>query len=225
MLYRIIFCLGVPLLAACSTAKMTFDPDLDLDSEKYLITERPVAFSGGDLVFGPYRASRINRSFVSKTAVSAMGFSSKKVEQDYNYHFKGLGGWEARCVVESGNMEYRIISGGYFADIHCGFVPVDNGNSAAAEWYFDIGGETSGTARGEIRQGSKVIEVAAVNKTEASSQRLSQHTGYHFYSHDKLVAAVDTISQEGPVWVNRQLTVDEKDVIGLVVVALLLNQV
>jgi hypothetical protein len=225
MLYRIIFCLGVPLLSACSTAKMVFDPDLDLDSEKYLITERPVAFSGGDLVFGPYRASRINRSFVSKSGVSTMGFSSKKVEQNYSYHFKGQGSWEGECVVESGNMEYRIISGGYFADIHCRLVPVDEGNSAAAEWYFDIEGETSGTARGKIRQGSITIEVAAFNKNQGSSSRMSQHTGYHFYLDGEPVAAVDTISREGPVWLNRQLTVNEKDVIGLVVVALLLNQV
>ena len=225
MFFRIIFCVGLLLLAACSTAKMEFDPDLEVDSERYLISERPIAFSGSDLVFGPYRATRINRSFISKTAESTLGFSSKNVEQDYSFHFRGQSNWEGECIVESGNLEYRIVSGGYFADIHCSFVPADNGTKTATGWHIDIEGETSGTARGAIVVGSKTIEVAAVNEIEGSSLRLSQHTGYYFYLAGNIVAGVDTISHEGPVWLNRQLTMDEKDIIGLVVVALLLNQV
>ena len=225
MFFRIIFCVGLLLLAACSTARMEFDPDLEVNSESYLISERPDTFSGGDLVFGPYRATRINRGFISKTGESTLGYSSKNVEQNYSFHFKGQSNWEGECIVDSGNLEYRIISGGYFADMHCSFVPADKGSKVAMGWHIDIVGETSGTARGAIVVGSEAIEVAAVNKTEGSGLRLSQHTGYYFYLDGNIVAGVDTISHEGPVWLNRQLTMDEKDIIGLVVVALLLNQV
>ncbi len=225
MFYRIIFYFAVAVLAACSPAKMALDPGLEVDSDRYLVTQRPATFSGGDLVFGPYRATRIDRSFVSKTGESTLGFTSKYIEQDYSYHFKGQSSWIAECIVESGNLEYRVVSGGYFADIHCRFVPADDGSNAAAGWRFDIEGETSGTARGTLRVGSKIFEVAAINNIEGSSLRLSQHTGYYFYSGRDIVAGVDTISHEGSVWLNRQLTVDEKDAIGLVVVALLLNHV
>ena len=220
MYFRIGICLAVLVVTACTSAKMASDPGLEADSERYLISERPTAFSGDNMVFGHYRASRINRSFITESSESTLGFTSKKRKQDYSYQFQGQGKWKGNCVVDSGSLEYKIVSGGYFADIHCRFVPV--GNSAAA-WNFDISGETSGTARGAFSIGSRRFEVAAINKVEGSSLRLSQHTGYYFYSDDSIVAGVDTISREGPVWLNRQLSEDEKDAIGLVVVALLLN--
>ena len=223
MHYRVIFYLGLAVIASCSTAKMAMDPGLAVDADKYLITERPSAFSGSDLVFGPYRATRINRSFASSTSMSILGFTSKDIEQDYSYHFKGQATWKGECIVEGGNLGYKVVSGGYFADIHCSFVPTDNGSSSTAGWNFSISGETSGTAHGEFKIGSKSIEVAAINKVEGSSLRLSQHTGYYFYLDRSIIAGVDTIGDDGPVWLDRKLTADQKDAIGLVVVALLLN--
>jgi hypothetical protein len=223
MLFRFIFYIGLAAITACTPGRMASDPRLEADSDQYRVTERPVAFSGGDLVFGPYRATRINRSFVSKTSDSTLGFTSNKVEQDFRYHFKGQGSWKAACIVESGNLEYKVVSGGFFADIHCKFVPLDNKTNSTTELMFDIGGETSGTARGKFTIGSHTIEVAANHSVEGTSLRLSQHSGYYFYLDGNPVAGVDTIAVEGPVWLNRTLTADEKDAIGLVVVALLLN--
>ena len=224
MLFRILFCLGIVMTVSCTPAKMAVDPGLAVNAVNYLITERPRTFSDDDLVFGPYRATRINRSFVSGNSQTTLGFTSKNAGQDYSYHFKGQGSWRGNCFVESGNLEYKIVSGGYFADIHCSFVPVENESGASEKWNFNISGETSGTAHGEFSSGSESIAVVAINKIEGSSLRLSQHTGYYFYLGERIVAGVDTISRDGPVWINKNLTDDQKDAIGLVVVALLLNQ-
>lgn len=59
---------------------------------------------------------------------------------------------------------------------------------------------------------------------EGSPLTLGQNTGYYFYLEEKIIAGVDAISKEGPVWLNNKLSQGEKDIIGMVVVALLLNQ-
>ena len=44
MVNRIIFCFVLVTIGACSTAKMAFDPGLEVDSDKFQITERPPFF-------------------------------------------------------------------------------------------------------------------------------------------------------------------------------------
>ena len=135
MFFRIIFCLGVAVLTSCSTAKMAMDPGLEVDSEKYKITERPTAFSGGDLVFGPYKATKISRGFINSSG-SFISFGKnrvgkKKKGQDYTYQFKGKSTWNGDCKAKKGNSEFGIISAGFYADINCTFVPIDGGSTSA----------------------------------------------------------------------------------------------
>ena len=228
MFFRIIFCLGVAVLTSCSTAKMAMHPGLEVDSEKYKITERPRAFSGGDLVFGRYEETKISRGFIKFSGqLNSLGkkrAGTKKKVQDYTYQFKGKSTWNGDCKAKKGNWEFAIISGGFYADINCTFVPIDNGSTFASGWTFSIKGETSGTATGSINIGSQTIKVTAINKIEGSSLAMGQHTGYYFYLGQTIIAGVDAISNEGPVWLNKKLSQDEKDIIAMVVVALLLNQ-
>lgn len=228
MFFRIIFCLGVAVLTSCSTAKMAMHPGLEVDSEKYKITERPRAFSGGDLVFGPYKATKISRGFINSSgrfiSFGKHRAGKKKTGQDYTYQFKGKSTWHGDCKAKKGNWEFGIISGGFHADINCTFVPIDSGSTSASGWKFSIKGETSGTATGSINIGSQTIKVTAINKIEGSSLAMGQYTGYYFYLGQTIIAGVDAISNEGPVWLNKKLSQDEKDIIAMVVVALLLNQ-
>ena len=207
---------------------MALDPGLEVDSDKYQITERPVAFAGGDLVFGPYKATKISRGFIngSGTFISTPknSFGNRKQGQDYSYHFKGKSTWNGDCKVKNGHSEFGIVSAGYYSDIDCTFVPADGGNKSASAWKFSIKGQTSGDAKGSINIGSKTIRIAAIDKIEGSNLKMGRHTGYYFYSGQRIIAGVDAISNEGPVWLNKKLSQHEKDAIGLVVVALLLNQ-
>ncbi len=223
MVIRIIFCFALMFIASCSTAKMALDPGLEVNSDKYQITERPVAFAGGDLVFGPYKATKISRGFIKSSSLSILGFGKKKEGQDFTYQFSGKGSWNGDCKVKSGNKSIGRISGGYYAGIHCTFAPLDSAGTTFSDWKFNITGQTSGEAQGSINIRSKTFRVAAINKIEGSILPMGQHTGYYFYSGERLIAGVDTISHDGPVWLSKKLTADEKDAIGLVVVALLLN--
>lgn len=228
MFFRIILCLAVAALTSCSTAKMAMLPGLEADSVKYKITELPSAFSGGDLVFGPYKATKISRSGITTTGsgwkIGSTKIGSEKTGQDYTYQFKGESSWNGDCKVKKGSSEFGIVEYRFSADLSCTFVPIGSGSTSASEWKFSFKGERSDMATGSINIGSKTIKVKAINKMEGSPLRLGRNTGYYFYLDKTIIAAVDVISKEGPVWLNNSLSQDEKDMIGMVVVALLLNQ-
>lgn len=226
---RIILFLSAAMITACSTAKMAVDPGLEVNSEKYQITERAKIFSGGNVVFGPYKATNISRGFIKSSgsyiSIDKVKFGKEKEGQDYTYQFKGKRNWNGGCKVRKGETKLGRISAGHYADLECTFVPVVSGSVRAPKWYFRMRGGMSGATTGSIKIGSKKIKVASINKVEGSSLKLGQHTGYYFYLGSTIVAGVDTINKAGPVWLNKKLSQDEKDTIGMVVVALLLNQV
>jgi hypothetical protein len=228
MFFRIILCLAVAALTSCSTAKMAMLPGLEVNSVKYKITELPSTFSGGDLVFGPYRATKISRSGITSTGsgwtIGSTKIGSEKTGQDYTYQFKGDSSWNGDCKVKKGSSEFGIVEYGFSADLSCTFIPVGSGSSSASEWQFSFKGDRADRATGSINIGSKTIKVKAIDKMEGSPLRLGQNTGYYFYLDKTIIAAVDVISKEGPVWLNNSLSQDERDMIGMVAVALLLNQ-
>ena len=112
MFSRIMLGLGVVVLISCSTAKMAVDPGLEVNSDKYQITERAKVFSGGNVVFGPYRASRISRSAIRSSRTSFIGIGKEKEGQSYTYQFKGKSkrSWRADCRVLKGNRNFGRIS-------------------------------------------------------------------------------------------------------------------
>lgn len=228
MFFRFIFCLAVAALTSCTTAKIAVHPGLEIDSVKYKITSMPSFFSGGDLVFGPYKAAKIYRSAINSTGsgwtIGSTKIGSEKTGQDYTYEFTGESSWNGDCKVKKGSSHFGIVSGGFSSDLSCTFVPIGGGSPSSSEWQFSFKGETSSTSVGVINIGSKTIKVKAINKMEGSPLTLGQNTGYYFYLGEKIIAGVDAISKEGPVWLNNKLSQGEKDIICMVVVALLLNQ-
>ena len=226
MFFRIVVCLAVGLLTACSTARMAKLPGLEADSVSYKITEMPGSFSSkGNLVFGPYMATDISRGWI-KGKSSGWGFGKlayKKEDkaQDYSYRFKGKRSWTGECRSSKGQKELGIVTGGFYVDLSCGFAPEEKG---ASKWEFRFKGERSDRATGEIRLGKKRITVKPVDKMEGSPFKLAFNTGYYFYMGDKIVAAVDVVSKEGPVWFNNSLSQDERDKIAMAAAAFILNQ-
>ena len=93
MLFRICLCLCLALLTSCAPARMAILPGLENDSVKYPITSMPGFFSGGDMVFGPYRATEISRSGITTTgsgwSIKGTGIGSEHRGQEYTYRFKG----------------------------------------------------------------------------------------------------------------------------------------
>jgi len=227
MFIRIIVCLAVGLLTACSTAKMAKLPGLESDSVRYKITEMPSSFSSkGDLVFGPYRVTNISRGWIKgKTtgwSIGKLNYEKEGKDQTYSYQFNGKSSWSGECLARKGQQGLGIVSYGFYVDLSCGFTPVESG---AVEWEFSFKGEGSDRAIGAMNLGSKTVTVKSIDKMEGSSYKLNFNTGYYFYLDNKIVAAVDVVSKEGPVWLNKTLPQDERDKIGMVVVAFLLNQV
>ena len=151
MVYRIIIYLGLSILASCSSAKMAMNPGLEVNSDKFQISQRPTAFTGGDLVFGPYKATKISRGFIKSSSWNIVGYGSENSGQDYSYYFNGKGSWTGECKVATGNINLSIISAGYYADINCRFLPADSASATESGWKFSIKGETSGTAEGHMR--------------------------------------------------------------------------
>ncbi len=108
----------------------------------------------------------------------------------------------------------------------CSFSPANgNRNLASNEWKLEFKGQDLISAKGSFKVGSKTVRVVATNKFEGSPLPYSKPTGYYFYVGEKRVAGVDVINSKGPIWIEKTLTSEVKDAIGIVTVALLLNQV
>jgi len=225
MFFRITLCLVLAALTACSTARMARPPSLEEDSVSYKVTEMPGVFSKGDVVFGPYKATNIARSWVSSSGsgwtIGDTRYEDKETSQDYSYQFNGTSSWNGDCRAEKGHQEVSIVAGGFYVDLTCTFEPID---SKASPWKFIFKGERSDRATGTIILGLKTVMVGAIDKIEGSPFKLAYNTGYYFYLDEQIFAAVDTVSKEGPVWMNNSLTQEERDKVAMVAVAFLLNQ-
>lgn len=225
MSLRILLCLAFVALTACSSARMARPPSLEEDSVSYKVTEMPGIFSRGDVVFGPYKATNISRSWVNSSGsgwtIGDTRYEDKETSQDYSYQFSGKDSWKGDCRAEKGHQEVDIVAAGFYVDLSCTFEPMD---SQASAWKFSFKGDRSDRATGTINLGSRTVTVAAVDKVEGSPFKLAHNTGYFFYLDEQIFAAVDTISKEGPVWMNNSLTNEERDKIAMVTVAFLLNQ-
>ncbi|UCH46455.1 MAG: hypothetical protein JSU95_09985 [Betaproteobacteria bacterium] len=191
----------------------------------YEVTEMPGIFSKGDVVFGPYKATNISRSWVSSSGsgwtIGDTRYEDKETSQDYSYQFNGKGSWNGDCRAEKGHQEVDIVAGGFYVDLTCTFEPVD---SEASPWRFSFKGDRSDRATGTIVLGSKTVIVGAIDRVESSPFKLAYNTGYYFHLDEQILAAVDTISKEGPVLMSNSLTQEERDRIAMVAVAFLLNQ-
>ncbi len=225
MLFRIFLCLALTALTACSTARMAIPPNLEEVSVRYTVTEMPGTFSKGDVVFGPYKATNISRSWVSSSGsgwtIGDTRYEDKQTSQDYSYQFVGKSSWNGDCRAEKGHQEAGIVAAGFYVELICTFDPVDRD---APAWQFIFKGDRSDRATGTINLGLKTVTVGAIDKVEGSPFKMGYNTGYYFYLDDQILAAVDTISQEGPVWMEDSLTQEERDKIAMVAVAFLLNQ-
>lgn len=225
MFFRVSLCLALGALTACSTARMAIPPGLEGDSVSYTVTEMPGVFSKGDVVFGPYKATNIARSWVNSSGsgwtIGDTRYEDKETSQDYSYQFSGKDSWNGDCRAEKGHQEVGIVAAGFYVDLSCTFDPLD---SDASAWKFNFKGDRSDRATGIIDLGSKTVTVAAIDRVEGSPFKLGYNTGYYFHLNEKVLAAVDTVSNKGPVWMNQSLTQEERDKIAMVAVAFLLNQ-
>ncbi len=222
----------------CSTAQMAVDQNLVSKSDQYEITERPGAFSGDKLIFGSYSVTKIDRSWINSSSsgmsLSGVGsYSSSETGQGFVYNFKGHQHWTSKCEVKGGKSEVKressILSGVTYGEnmgIFCNFTPgKENRKPANKGWEFAFKGQDLISAKGTFKVGLKTVRVVATNKFEGSPLPYGKPTGYYFYVGDKVVAGVDVINSKGPIWIEKKLSAEEKDAIGLVSVALLLNQV
>ncbi len=222
----------------CSTAQMAVDKNLVSKSDQYEISERPSAFSGDKLKFGPYRATEIDRSWINSSSsgmsISGVGsYSSSETGQGFVYNFKGHQHWTSKCEVKGGKSEVKressILSGVTYGEnmgIFCSFTPgKENRRPANKGWEFAFKGQDLISAKGTFKVGLITARVVATNKFEGSPLPYGKPTGYYFYVGNKIVAGVDVINSKGPIWIEKKLNVEEKDAISLVAVALLLNQI
>lgn len=225
-------------LSGCSTARMAVDPDLLSRSDQYEISERPSAFSGDKLLFGPYSATEIDRSTINSSgsgfrAGGVVLYSSKEVTQSFSYRFNGNQSWTSKCAVKSASSTVKqggsAPSAATVAEdigLQCRFSRSENPQgSANRNWKFEFRGQDLVSATGSFKVGSKTVRVVATNRFENSSFPYHKPTGYYFYVGEERVAGVDVINNQGPIWLKKNLAAEEKDSIGLIMVALLLNQV
>jgi len=228
MYIRITLLLSALFFTACVPTSMAILPGLETNSTKYKITEKPGLFSGNKIVFSPYSATNISRSWVSSTnsgmKIGSTKINNKNSSQDYTYQFNGKNSWNGDCEVNQESSKIGIFSGGLSYNLSCTFSPIESKDNSLSSWQFSFKGESPSTSTATINLKSKTIIVKAINKMQGSSIKLGQNTGYYFYSDEKIIAGVDALSNEGPVWLNNNLSEDEKDTIGMVIAALLLNQ-
>lgn len=226
-----ILLLLIPLgLLGCSSAHMLVDENLVSTSDKYNVSERPSAFSGDKLIVGPYSATNIDRSGISSSGsgirISGIGsYSEKNKNQNFSYHFKGKHNWTSKCKVKGGSSTIGNVLSKENMGIFCNFSPENGTRSPSSRsWKFSFEGFDLISATGSFKVRTKTVRVVATNKIKDSAFSHGKPTGYFFYVGKRIVAGVDVINSKGPVWIEKKLAADMKDAIGIVAVALLLNQ-
>ncbi len=229
MFIRLLLIAGIGFLSACTTAKMAVDPELTKNSDAYKITEKPGVFSGERMKFGPFLATKIDRDWTrgSGTTISSKAtpiYMSKEKGQNYRYQFTGKGSWKAECRMSGKSQAIGRIGFGLEVGVHCTFISNAGTGSPQSRFEFRLKGPRLAESKGDFKAGGESIRVTPVVKIQGSSLRMGSPTGYYFFSKEKLIAGVDKISSGGPVWLNRKLSQDVRDRVGMVVVALLLLQ-
>jgi len=217
---------------------MAVDKNLVSKSDQHEISERPSAFLGNKILFGPYNATEIDRSAInsSGSGFSATGigsYSKNETGQNFTFNFKGNQHWTSKCEVKGGGSEVKressVLSGLTYDEnmgIFCSFSPANgNRNPASKQWKFEFKGQDLISAKGSFKAGPSTVRVVATNKFEGSPLPYGKPTGYYFYIGEEPVAGVDVINSKGPIWIDKKLNAEMKDAIGIVAVALLLNQV
>ena len=149
------------------------------------------------------------------------GMKTRKRARTTAYNLHGTSRWKGDCRAEKGHQEVAIVAGGFYVDLTCTFEPID---SNASPWKFIFKGDRSDRAAGTLILGLKTVAVGAIDKVKSSPFKLAYNTGYYFDLDEQIFAAVDTVSKQGPVWMNNSLTRKERDKVAMVAVASLPNQ-
>lgn len=211
---------GLGVLSSCTMAKMAVSPELKNNSFEYKITEKP-GLTGDKIRFGSYLASKIDRSFTTGSGTTIFSYKNKNRSQRYTYDFKGENSWKAICNMGGKGQTVGIVEFGLETTLNCIFSSTGKKRS---KFKFILTGPSLVEAKGKFSAGTKDFRVAVINRIQGSSFSLGSPSGYSFYSGNKLIAGVDSINRDGPVWLNKKLSADVQDRVSLVIVALLLFQ-
>lgn len=214
----LVFWLGV--LISCTTAKMAIDPEIKNNSHEYKITEKP-GLTGDRIKFGPYLASKIDRHFMRVSRTSISSYKNEERSQKYTYDFKGESRWYANCKMGGKRQTIGAVGFGHESTLNCTFSSIGDKKSM---FTFSLAGPSLVEAKGKFSAGAKNFRVVVIDKMQGSSLRLASPIGYSFYSGNKIIASVNIINSEGPVFLNKKLSGDEKDRVSLVMIALLIFQ-
>lgn len=233
MLCRLILIFSFGILFSCATARMVLDPALNTNFDQYKITERPGLFSGNKMKFGPYLVTDVKHSWsnswsksFSLALKSHIGtYKSVDKSQRYSYQFIGKRTWKSGCLRAETSKSLGIVSFGLEVGIDCVFIANAERGASQPMFQFSFKGTRLVEATGAFKAGEDGMEnirVVVTNKIQGTSLGLGSPTGYYFYAGKNLVAAVDNIRSDGPVWLSKSLSPDAKDRVSLAIVALLL---
>ena len=212
--------LAFGVLSACAVAKMAIGPELKLNSDEFEITEKP-RLTGDKVRFGPYLASNIDRKWMRGSGTTLGSFKSEKRSQRYTYDFKGESRWKANCQMGGKGKTIGALEFDHESSLNCMFSPMGEKKS---NFKFSLVGPSLVEAEGQFSVGEENYRVVVIDKMEGSRFRMGSPIGYSFYAGEKLIAGVNIINKSGPVLLHKNLSGDEKDRVGLVMVALLLFQ-
>lgn len=200
---------------------MAVDPELNTEFKKHEITEKPGVFSGDRLKFGAYLVSDIDHDWTRGKGMSiGETFKSESSKQGYRYKFEGKDKWSADCLRKGKSKQVLVVKFGMEEGMDCTYKQ----NSNNLTFKMSIKGAHWVDAKGDFKIGKESYKITTVSKLENSSFKTGTPTGYHIYAEEKLIAAVDLVSKNGPVWFNRNLSSKNQEKISIVIASLILNK-
>ena len=217
MTLRLLPLLAILGLNACSMAQMAVDPQLNNNFDKFSITHLP----GGGIGFGSYLSSNMDRSWTRGDGITIGPYKGERRHQSYTFDFKGAGDWKAECVMRSQSRQLGIVGFDQEIGIECTFAQTGGENS---NFSLKFSGSRLVEAQGSFSAGAETLTVVPNLKLQGSPFSMGYPSGYYIYSGSDIVAGVDSISGNGPVWLKKDLSRDVKDRVSMVLISLLLIQ-
>ncbi len=218
----------VLLIAACQSARMALPGFLEQHSEAYACVGRHGLRIGEDFHFGPYQVHNVKRGWRQRVAWDVAFSEGSAHRQEFEYMVWSHGDtlWHGNAVTGVRRKDVRGTIGGgewrwdlvsdvnYLArfadDKHQQFWTL-----AMAEGHGDF------VMSGELSDGTAVYRVEGTQRLAGSSMPLGHPAGFIFYRQHRPIAAVETINK-GVVYLDRELSRTEKDVLAVAATALLL---
>ncbi len=213
-------------LSGCSAARMAVPADLK-ESSQMLVCKGRGGFDES-FTMGAYNIREVKRGWTRKSAWGFLGYSSSNARQNFEFTLVTPGGeqWQGQGAtnLKLKELEREAWGGTLKSTLSEKENLVARCSGPAGEWTLVLSLDTEeNLLKGIFNSGNQTYQITGTHKLAGSPMPLYDASGYLISRGGRQLAAVEVINN-GAVWLSRDLSGGERDLLAAAAAALLLYQ-